>query len=64
VLRTESGASKLQIEAPEQGKHVLQLEQRSGAKAVEQPLYIMLLLMIVGFVGFWAYRTSGCSCIS
>jgi diguanylate cyclase (GGDEF)-like protein len=37
---------------------VLQLEQALGAKAVENSrLYIMLLLMVVGFVGFWAYRT-------
>jgi diguanylate cyclase (GGDEF)-like protein len=54
----ESVASKLQIEALNKENHVLQLEQALGAKAVENSrLYIMLLLMIVGFVGFWAYRT-------
>jgi diguanylate cyclase (GGDEF)-like protein len=54
----ESVASKLQIEALNKENHVLQLEQALGAKAVENSrLYIMLLLMTVGFVGFWAYRT-------
>jgi diguanylate cyclase (GGDEF)-like protein len=54
----ESVASRLQIEALNKENHVLQLEQALGAKAVENSrLYIMLLLMIVGFVGFWAYRT-------
>jgi diguanylate cyclase (GGDEF)-like protein len=54
----ESVASKLQIETLNKENHVLQLEQALGAKAVENSrLYIMLLLMIVGFGGFWAYRT-------
>jgi len=54
----ESVASKLQIEALNKENDVLQLERALGAKAVENSrLYIMLLLMIVGFVGFWAYRT-------
>ena len=54
----ESVASRLQIEALNKENHVLQLEQALGAKAVENSrLYIMLLLMIVGFVGYWAYRT-------
>jgi diguanylate cyclase (GGDEF)-like protein len=54
----ESVASKLQIEALNKENHVLQLEQALSAKAVENSrLYIMLLLMIVGFVGLWAYRT-------
>jgi diguanylate cyclase (GGDEF)-like protein len=54
----ESVASKLQIEALNKENHVLQLEQALSAKAVENSrLYIMLLLMIVAFVGFWAYRT-------
>jgi len=54
----ESVANKTQIEALNRENHVLQLEQALGAKAVENSrLYIMLLLMTVGFVGFWAYRT-------
>jgi len=54
----ESVANKLQIETLNKANHVLQLEQALGAKAVENSrLYIMLLLLIVGFVGFWAYRT-------
>jgi diguanylate cyclase (GGDEF)-like protein len=54
----ENIASKQQIEALHRENHVLQLEQALGAKAVENSrLYIMLLLMTVGFVAFWAYRT-------
>lgn len=54
----ESVASKLQIETLNKENHVLQLEQALGAKAVENSrLYIILLLMTVGFIGFWAYRT-------
>jgi diguanylate cyclase (GGDEF)-like protein len=54
----ESLATRLQIEALNKQNHVLQLEQALGSKAVENSrLYIMLLLLIVGFGGFWAYRT-------
>jgi diguanylate cyclase (GGDEF)-like protein len=54
----ETVANKLQIETLNKENHVLQLEQALGSKAVENSrLYIMLLLMTVGFVGFWAYRT-------
>jgi diguanylate cyclase (GGDEF)-like protein len=54
----ESIANKLQIETLNKQNHVLQLEQALGSKAVENSrLYIMLLLIIVGFGGFWAYRT-------
>ena len=54
----ESVANKLQIETLNKENHVLQLEQALGAKAVENSrLYIILLLIIVGFGGFWAYRT-------
>jgi diguanylate cyclase (GGDEF)-like protein len=54
----ESFASKLQIDALNKENHVLQLEQALGAKAVENSrLYIMLLLMTIGFIAFWAYRT-------
>jgi diguanylate cyclase (GGDEF)-like protein len=54
----ESVANKLQIETLNKANHVLQLEQALGAKAVENSrLYIMILLLVVGFGGFWAYRT-------
>lgn len=54
----ESFASKLQIDTLNKQNHVLQLEQALGAKAVENSrLYIMLLIMTVGFIGLWAYRT-------
>jgi diguanylate cyclase (GGDEF)-like protein len=54
----ESLASKQQIETLHRENHVLQLEQALGAKAVENSrLYIVLLLMTIGFVAFWAYRT-------
>ena len=54
----ESVASKLQIETLNKENHVLQLEQALGAKAVENSrLYIMLLLLTMGFIAMWAYRT-------
>lgn len=54
----ESVASKLQIDTLNKENHVLQLEQALGAKAVENSrLYIMLLLLTVGFIAMWAYRT-------
>ncbi len=54
----ESVASRLQIETLNKENHVLQLEQALGAKAVENSrLYIILLLLTLGFIAFWAYRT-------
>jgi diguanylate cyclase (GGDEF)-like protein len=54
----ETIANRLQIETLNKENHVLQLEQALGAKAIENSrLYIMLLLLVVGFVGLWAYRT-------
>jgi len=54
----ESVASRLQIEALNKENHVLQLQRALSAKAVENSrLYIALLLMMIGFVAFWAYRT-------
>ena len=54
----ESVASKLQIDTLNKENHVLQLEQALGAKAVENSrLYIMLLLLTMGFIAMWAYRT-------
>jgi len=54
----ESVASKLQIETLNKENHVLQLEQALGAKAVENSrLYIILLLLTMGFIALWAYRT-------
>jgi diguanylate cyclase (GGDEF)-like protein len=54
----ESVASKLQIETLNKENHVLQLEQALGAKAVENSrLYIIMLLLTMGFIALWAYRT-------
>jgi diguanylate cyclase (GGDEF)-like protein len=54
----ESVASRLQIETLNKENHVLQLEQALGAKAVENArLYIVLLLLTMGFIAMWAYRT-------
>jgi diguanylate cyclase (GGDEF)-like protein len=54
----ETLANRQQIEALHRENHVLQLEQALGSKAVENSrLYIMLLLMTIGFVALWAYRT-------
>jgi diguanylate cyclase (GGDEF)-like protein len=54
----ESVASKLQIDTLNKENHVLQLEQALGAKAVENSrLYIIMLLLTMGFIALWAYRT-------
>jgi diguanylate cyclase (GGDEF)-like protein len=54
----ESFANELQIETLHRENRVLQLEHTLGAKAVENSrLYIMLLLMTIGFIALWAYRT-------
>lgn len=54
----ESLANRLQIDSLNRQNHVLQLEHALAAKAIENSrLYIMLLLMTVAFIGFWAYRT-------
>jgi diguanylate cyclase (GGDEF)-like protein len=54
----ESLANELEIDTLNKENHVLQLERQLGTKAVENSrLYIMLLLMTVGFVALWAYRT-------
>jgi diguanylate cyclase (GGDEF)-like protein len=54
----ENIANKLQIEALNKQNRVLQLQSELGANAVETGrLYITLLVLVVLFVGFWAYRT-------
>jgi diguanylate cyclase (GGDEF)-like protein len=51
-------ASKMQIQTLNKENHVLQLERELGAEAIENSrLYIALLLMSIGFIAFWAYRT-------
>jgi diguanylate cyclase (GGDEF)-like protein len=54
----EMSANELQIETLYKENRVLQLEHSLGTKAVENSrLYIMLLLMTIGFIALWAYRT-------
>lgn len=54
----ESLANRLQIDTLNRQNHFLQLERALSAKAIENSrLYIMLLLLTVAFIGFWAYRT-------
>ncbi|HVF16082.1 MAG TPA: GGDEF domain-containing protein [Steroidobacteraceae bacterium] len=50
-VRHEVAANKLQIES-------LQLQSKLDSKAIENVrLYIALLLVILGFIVFWAYKT-------
>jgi diguanylate cyclase (GGDEF)-like protein len=54
----ENIANRLQIEALNRQNRVLQLQRELSATAVETGrLYITLLVLVVLFVGFWAYRT-------
>jgi diguanylate cyclase (GGDEF)-like protein len=50
-VRHEVAANKLEIES-------LQLQRKLDAKAIENVrLYIALLIVILGFIAFWAYKT-------
>jgi diguanylate cyclase (GGDEF)-like protein len=50
-VRHELAANKLQIES-------LQLQRKLDAKAIENVrLYVALLLVVLGFIIFWAYKT-------
>jgi diguanylate cyclase (GGDEF)-like protein len=53
----ENIADKLQVAALNEQKQVLQLQKELAAKAVENSrLYITLLISVLAFVGFWAYK--------
>lgn len=50
-VKHETTASKLQIEALNSENRLLQLQRENNR------LYIALLIMILGFIAFWAYKT-------
>jgi diguanylate cyclase (GGDEF)-like protein len=57
-VKHEVDANKLQIESLNKQNQVLQLERKLSDTAVENiRLYIALLLVILAFIGLWAYRT-------
>jgi len=50
--------TKLQIDSLNKENEVLQLEQKLSDKVVENiRLYVVLLIVVLGFIGLWAYRT-------
>lgn len=57
-VKHEAIANQLQIDTLNKENEVLQLQQALDKKAVETGrLYIALLIMILGFIVFWAYKT-------
>ncbi|HTE39483.1 MAG TPA: tetratricopeptide repeat-containing diguanylate cyclase [Steroidobacteraceae bacterium] len=57
-VKHEVDANKLQIESLNKQNQVLQLERKLSDTAVENiRLYIVLLIVILAFIGLWAYRT-------
>jgi diguanylate cyclase (GGDEF)-like protein len=49
---------KLQIDSLSKQNQVLQLRQTVNKKAAEaRDLYLVILLMVLGFIAFWAWRT-------
>jgi diguanylate cyclase (GGDEF)-like protein len=57
-VKQEVTASRLQIDALNKQNQVLRLERELDAKAIENVrLYVALLILILGFIGFWAYKT-------
>lgn len=51
-------AKKLELEKLSKQNKILQLRQSLDQKAAENNrLYILLLLLVITFIGFWAYRT-------
>ena len=58
MVRQQVGEKKLQIDALHKQNQVLQLEHTVARNAIEtRGLYIVLLLSLLGFLVFWAYRT-------
>jgi diguanylate cyclase (GGDEF)-like protein len=57
VVNQQVLAKKLQIDTLNKQNQILQLQQALGTKAIEtNRLYITLLLTILAFIAFWAYR--------
>ena len=54
----ENASNKLQIDSLNQENKLLQLQRQLDSKAAETSrLYIALLILVVVFIGLWAYRT-------
>ncbi|WP_158883852.1 GGDEF domain-containing protein [Rhodanobacter sp. L36] len=57
IVQQELLSKKLQIDTLSKQNQILQLQQAFGRKKGEASrLYIVLLLMVVAFIAFWAYR--------
>ncbi len=57
VVRQQVQAKKLQIDALNKQNRILQLQRALDKNASETSrLYIVLLLTVLAFIGFWAYR--------
>jgi diguanylate cyclase (GGDEF)-like protein len=57
IVNQQVLAKKLQIDTLNKQNQILQLQQALGTKAIEtNRLYITLLLTILAFIVFWAYR--------
>jgi diguanylate cyclase (GGDEF)-like protein len=57
-VKQEVDANKLQIEALNKQNQLLQLQQALDQKAIENTrLYVALLIIVLGFIAFWAFRT-------
>lgn len=57
TVRQQVQARKLQVDTLSKQNEILQLQQALDRKAAETSrLYILLLVTVLGFIGFWAYR--------
>jgi diguanylate cyclase (GGDEF)-like protein len=57
-VKHEVTANKLQIETLNKQNQVLQLERKLDAKEIENVrLYVALLIAVLAFIAFWAYKT-------
>src|SRR5262249_29958284 len=57
-VKHEVTANKLQIETLNKQNQVLQLERKLDAKEIENVrLYVALLIVVLAFIAFWAYKT-------
>lgn len=57
VVKQQVQAKKLEVETLGKQNQILQLQQSLDRKASETSrLYIILLLTVLGFIAFWAYR--------
>ncbi|HET8554208.1 MAG TPA: GGDEF domain-containing protein [Rhodanobacteraceae bacterium] len=58
MVKQDVLAKKLELEKLSKQNRILQLQQSLDHKAVENNrLYMLLLLLVLAFIGLWAYRT-------